>query len=95
MAPPKKEQSHYLSIANVTSKDPYYSTLFDDHTNLLIEHVTESILNAENGVSGISLENSDEFYVDNSKTYSIDFNKFSKNELTLNKELLEYQGMTG
>jgi hypothetical protein len=99
MPPPNKEQSHYLVIANVTSGDAYYSTLFDKNVNTLIEHVTESILNAENGVSGISLENSDEIFVDNSKTYSIDLNKFTKlkikNELTLNEELLQYPGMTG
>ena len=98
MAPPRKEQSNYLTIANVMSGDPYYKSLFNDHTNTLIEHVTESILNAENGISGIS-KNNNELLVDYTKSYSIDFNKFTKlkikNELTLNEELLQYQGMTG
>ena len=99
MGQPRKEQSNYLTIANIISGDPYYKTLFNNHTNMLIEHVTESILNAENGISGISLENFDEIFLDNTKSYSIDLNKFAKlkitNELTLNEELLQYQGMTG
>lgn len=99
MPAPRPEQSNYLTISNVSSGDPYFKTLFDDHTNILIEHVCESILNAENGVSGISLENSNEIFVDYTKTYSIDLNKFTKlkikNDLTLNEELLQYPGMTG
>lgn len=99
MAPPRPEQSNYLVIENVTSGDPYYKTLFNDHTNLLIEHVTESILNAEQGISGISLENDNEVFIDNNKTYSIDLNKFCKlkikNGITLNEELLNHTGMSG
>lgn len=99
MPQPRQEQSNYLTVENVNSGDPYYSTLFDKNVNILIEHVTESILNAENGISGISLENSNEIFINNSNTYSIDLNKFSKlkikNELTLNEELLHYPGMSG
>lgn len=99
MAPPRPEQSNYLTISNVTSGDPYYKTLFDTHTNTLIEHTCESILNAEQGISGISLENDNEIFVDNTKNYSIDLNKFAKlkikNEVTLNEQLLQYPGMSG
>ena len=96
---PRLEQSHYLTIENVISGDPYFSNIFDKNVNILIEHTTESILNAENGVSGISKENYDEYLIDNSKNYSIDLNRFAKmkikNEITLGEELLNYEGMTG
>jgi hypothetical protein len=99
MSLPRSEQSNYLTVENVTSGDPYYKNLFDKNVNILIEHTCESILNAEQGISGISLENDNEVFIDNNKTYSINLNKFAKlkikNELTLNEELLQYPGMSG
>lgn len=96
---PRPEQSNYLTVERVIGGGQYYKTLFNEHTTLLIEHVVESIINAENGISGISLKNIDKILIDKSQSYSIDLENFcnmkTNKGMSLNEELLQYPGMTG
>ena len=93
MSPPRKEQSNYLTIANVICKDLYYQSLFNTHIYSLIEHVVDSIINAENCISSIS-ENINDIILDVTKKYSIDFTSFINNT-NLSEDLLKYPGMSG
>lgn len=47
-------QNEYLTLDHVRSGDPIYSTYFDRHTNVLIYHLSQSILNAYNNNSKIN-----------------------------------------
>ena len=80
----------YLIIAKMF--DPKYHNKFDKKTMLLIEHVAESILDAEKSISGITTPTTTQIVINPLDNLSIKTTEFTN---SLNNELLEYQGMTG
>lgn len=83
------EPDNYLTILKVF--DPKYKNKFDKDIMILIEHTVNSIIDAENCISSItkSDNSNDTFILNNNDKLSITL------PLSLNNELLNYEGMTG